>query len=336
MTHDTFFVDIPRLMPGHVLRFDGDSVSTERYWRPRVGIRTEPTDVQSVQDEFDVLLSRAVDRCLDLGPAGVLLSGGIDSAAIAAVATDRSRRRGLPDPVALSINFPEPASDESTTQRAVASALGIPHVLVPWDEAFGPEGPLLEALALAKWRPIPPSPWESAYGLLARTAAQLGCRSTIGGDATEWLAHEFFYAADLLSGLDLAGLLRLVAAEQERTRRSRPQVTRTLLWTYGARALLLHHAARFPYFGAHERVEALRTRQRMRSIPAWLVPDPALRRELAGRWRSTVLPLARGSFYARARLGLLDLPTWRSSWSRITNVRDISKSRRLKAFRMPT
>jgi Asparagine synthase/Glutamine amidotransferase domain len=304
----TFFVDTARLMPGHLLRFDGDGVRTERYWRPRVQIRTESVDVQSVEDQFDQLLSRAIDRCLDLGPAGVLLSGGIDSAAIAAVATDRSRGRGLPDPVALSIKFPEPASDESTTQRAVASALGIPHVLLPWDEAFGPEGPLLDALALAKWRPVPPSPWDSAYGVLARTAAKLGCRSTIGGDATEWLAHEFFFAADLLGRLDLAGLLRLVAAEQDRSRRPRRHVGRALLWTYGARALLLHLAARFPYFDARERVEALRMRQRMRSIPPWLVPDPTLRRELAGRWLSTVLPLESGSFYTRARLGLLDSP----------------------------
>jgi len=305
---ETFFVDIARLRPGHVLRFDGNSVRTERYWRPRVLIPTEPIDGQSVNEQFDLLLSRAIDRCLDLGPAGVRLSGGIDSAAVAAVATDRSRERGLPDPVALSIRFPEPASDESTTQRAVASALGIAHVLVPWDGAFGPEGPLLEALAMAKWLPFPPNPWDSAFGLLARTAAELGCRSTIGGEATEWLAHERFYAADLVRRLDLAGLLRLFAAERAFSGHSRPQVTRTLLWTHGARALLLDLAARFPKFDARDRVEALRTRQRTRSIAAWLVPDPSLRREVAGRWLSTVLPLGSGSFYARARLGLLDSP----------------------------
>ena len=305
---ETLFVDIARLMPGHVLRFDGSSVSTERYWRPRILIRKDPIDVRSVEEQFDLLLSRAVDRWLDLGPAGVLLSGGIDSATIASVATQNSRERGLPDPVALSIEFPEPASDESTTQRAVASALGIPHVVVPWDRAFGPEGALLEALSMAKWLPFPPSPWVSAFGLLSRTAAELGCRSTISGEATEWLAHDAFHAADLVRRLDLAGLLRLFAAERKMGGRSRAQVARTVLWTYGARALLLHRAAGFPHLDAGERVEALRTRQRMRSIPASLVPDPTLRRELAVRWHSTVLPLGSGSFYARARLGLLDSP----------------------------
>src|SRR5215213_8210883 len=36
-------------------------------------------------------------------------------------------------------------------------------------------------------------------------AAYRGCRVVLGGEGTEWLAHERFSAADLLRRLDLAG-----------------------------------------------------------------------------------------------------------------------------------
>ena len=305
---ETFFHDVARLMPGHLLRFDGDSVRTERYWLPAILDPPEPTDFARVHELFDLVLSRALDRCLDLGPAGILLSGGIDSATIAAVTTENSRRRGLPDPVALSIRFPERESDESATQRAVASALGIQHVLVPFEDAVGPEGLLLEALEMATWMPRPPLPWDSAIPFLARAAAGRGCRVVLGGEGSEWLHHEWFHSADLLRRLDLRVLGRLFAAERQCRGQPRRQVARRLLWQFGARALLLDAAVRVPAVDARAKVDALRLRKQAQSMPPWLIPDPQLRAELAERWLSTHVPLGRGSSYRRARRRLLDSP----------------------------
>ena len=76
-------------------------------------------------ENFDALLDQAVDRCLALGPTAIYLSGGLDSISVAAVATDRARNRGLNDPLALSLHFPEPQSNEEKVQRGVARELGL-------------------------------------------------------------------------------------------------------------------------------------------------------------------------------------------------------------------
>ena len=71
------------------------------------------------------MLQRAVERGVGSGPAGVYLSGGLDSASVAAAAADVSRSRGLPAPLALLVLLRGTQADEETTQRIVAQALGL-------------------------------------------------------------------------------------------------------------------------------------------------------------------------------------------------------------------
>ena len=76
-------------------------------------------------------------------PAVVSFSGGRDSSAILAVATDVARRHGLDDPVPAIMRFPDaPATDETEWQELVLGHLGIrdPDVIELRDEldALGP------------------------------------------------------------------------------------------------------------------------------------------------------------------------------------------------------
>ena len=55
---------------------------------------------------------------------------------------------GLPDPLALSLAFPDPDANEEPVQRGVASALGMEQVMLDWQTAVGPEGLIRGALDL--------------------------------------------------------------------------------------------------------------------------------------------------------------------------------------------
>lgn len=85
--HSTFFTGVHRLLPGHALTAGADGVRTERFWSPapsrKIRFRSEGEYVDGFKEVFD----RAVlDRVRSTGPVGIMLSGGLDSTAVAASA----------------------------------------------------------------------------------------------------------------------------------------------------------------------------------------------------------------------------------------------------------
>ena len=81
----TFFEGIRRVPPGHVLTVGKRGLSLHRYWRPAAsapGVSEE----DHAANFAACLLESVRDRLSDASAAGVLLSGGIDSTLIAAVA----------------------------------------------------------------------------------------------------------------------------------------------------------------------------------------------------------------------------------------------------------
>ena len=81
----TFFDGIRRVPPGHVLSVGAPGLSLRRYWTPD-GV-TRDGSAGDHACEFSARFQAAVrDRLADAPAAGVLLSGGIDSTLVAAVA----------------------------------------------------------------------------------------------------------------------------------------------------------------------------------------------------------------------------------------------------------
>lgn len=83
----THLRDIARVPAGHVLQVSGGRERCTRYWR----LATRPTIAPTSQDEVATglrqRLERAVARCIPgEGPVATLLSGGLDSTAVAALA----------------------------------------------------------------------------------------------------------------------------------------------------------------------------------------------------------------------------------------------------------
>ena len=118
----SIFKGIHKLMPAHYMLVEGGEVKTGRYWEAAVSTRL--IREQDAADTLIHLLGESVKgRLISDVPLGVFLSGGIDSSAIAALAS-----RQASEPLkTFSIGFADRSFDESEHARAVAAHLGTEH-----------------------------------------------------------------------------------------------------------------------------------------------------------------------------------------------------------------
>ena len=114
-----------KLRPGEMVVFEPHGTRHQRYWHfpRRPATATTPT-----LRSFDPVLREAVHRQSEIDvPFGVLLSGGLDSALIAAVARSLRPSQQLP---AYCIRFAEASFDEGREAERIAARLGCPFVPV--------------------------------------------------------------------------------------------------------------------------------------------------------------------------------------------------------------
>ncbi len=126
---DTLFKGIHKLLPGHQLVFERGGVRIRQYWDVPAGSADRPGDGTArrsgreadVVDQFRSLLTEAVKlRLMSDVPLGMFLSGGIDSAAVAAIMSkliDRPLQT-------FSVAFKERAFNELEYSRQAAAAVG--------------------------------------------------------------------------------------------------------------------------------------------------------------------------------------------------------------------
>ncbi len=111
---DTFFRGVKKLLPGHWLDFDGDTLEVAPWWQAAFTPEVSPTPWA---EEIDRVLqdSVAAHKIADVEVAG-FLSGGVDSACITALA-----RPGR----CYTIGYAEPGYDEAGQAADLAAELGI-------------------------------------------------------------------------------------------------------------------------------------------------------------------------------------------------------------------
>ena len=277
----TFYASIERLPPGHLLEVGATNVSVRRFWRPDPSTDGHLTSIEA-EVRFRELLEQALQRCVSLGPLGVLLSGGADSAAVATAATSVSRTNGVADPVALSYVMPDPEADERAIQTLVAINLRISRYEIDLDTALGRGGLISGGLSLSARRPLPcVNPWEPIWSHLAAEGARRGCAVIVSGEGgNPWFDPEEAEAADMMLRFRLTGLLRMWT--EERRIWSRRSVARSLLWSAGLR-LVLREAALHAL--SPTALRNLRLHEARKRFPAdWTFSDPSLREELCEEW----------------------------------------------------
>jgi asparagine synthetase B (glutamine-hydrolysing) len=303
--HETFFQHIRRVPPGSQAIVSASGVTIARYWNP-IGDRVDWLPDDEV-DRFDALLDQAVARGLAGGRSSIFLSGGFDSVSVAAVAADLTRTRGEALPLALSLSFPDPSSDERPIQTAVAQALGLPFHIEGLFDAAGPDGLLAEGLALSNTLSAPLfNHWMPAYVHLMRRALRDGITVIFTGEGgDEWLGTSPFLAADLIAAGDIAGFIRLGRTWRRSHRLTWLRSWSNMIWTFGLRPLAGAAIARVaPAWWDDDRA-----RRRVAANPDWIASDPALREAQLARARQALVAARPAlGFYQRDAHTLLDMP----------------------------
>ncbi len=190
----TILRDARKLLPGHVLTWQEGELSLERYARPapipREEVRDEPERALAAELRGRLRDSVRAHLVADV-PVGVLLSGGIDSSALTALAAEESA-----GPVStFSIGFEERSFDELERARAVARRYGTDHhelVLRP-DAAE-----LLPQIVAAFDEPLGDSSALPTY-LVARLASQHVKVVLSGEGGDELFGGYYTYVADMLA-----------------------------------------------------------------------------------------------------------------------------------------
>lgn len=120
----TLFAQVHKLPPAHRLNIDADgAITIECYWRPRADVSL-PTDSEEVRRHLLDLLDDSVRLQLRSDVAvGALLSGGIDSGLLVALAAHHTAQ-----PLnTFTVSFEGAAIDEAPLARAVAERYGTNH-----------------------------------------------------------------------------------------------------------------------------------------------------------------------------------------------------------------
>jgi len=188
----SIFEGIRKLLPGHVLTWQHGRFEIERFARPGPLPPRHGEDEAELVEECRARLRDSVRAHLIADvPVGVLLSGGVDSGALAALAAEEST-----EPVrTFSIGFEEATFDELEDARAVARRYGTRHrelTLRP-DAAL-----LLPALAEAFDEPFADSSALPTY-LVSKLASEDVKVALSGEGGDELFGGYYTYVADLLA-----------------------------------------------------------------------------------------------------------------------------------------
>jgi asparagine synthase (glutamine-hydrolysing) len=257
----TLFAGIHVLRAAHRLRISPGRCQEEAYWRP---VYTEPLreppqhQVQRLRGALELAVRR---RRAGTGTTGVLLSGGLDSSAVGALAARHGPLH------AYSVVFPDhPEMDESQLIVATVKRLGIQSTRMIV------RGGSILAGALAyieRWGVPPTSPNLFFWSPLLERAAADGIEVVLDGEGgDELFAFSPYLVADRLRHGRLLSALALARRWPGESRPPSPEVIWLRLRLAGIKPLLpagVHRLAR-------------RVRPLGSYAPGWLPP------ELARRW----------------------------------------------------
>ena len=121
-TH-SIFANVRKLSPGSLLRWSPRSQTLHRWWEPPA-MRDDRTDIGAVVKETtDLLLDSVRLRMVSDVPVGFFLSGGVDSSAVVALASEVAGRKLS----TFTIGFDDPRYDERENARFVAKRFNTDH-----------------------------------------------------------------------------------------------------------------------------------------------------------------------------------------------------------------
>jgi asparagine synthase (glutamine-hydrolysing) len=255
----TSFRDIQRLPPAHSLSISPEGLKIKRYWAPPTDGRIRYSKAEEYVEHFQSILQAAVADRLRTERVGILMSGGLDSCSVAAVAKEVSAKSAQTTDIRCYTHVFESLipDQEGEYAREVGEFLHFPVKFMPADHTQLFEG--WDNPELSWPEPIDDPLFANFFHSCRNISAD--CRVVLSGEGSDNLLdfQMWPYARDLRRRGEWRRLLTEVA---------------NYLWIRpfpwrGIRARLLKLARRDPEF---------------RAFPAWLEADFAKRNDLRGRW----------------------------------------------------
>jgi asparagine synthase (glutamine-hydrolysing) len=279
----TTFRDIRRLPAAHAMTISSDGLRIQRYWSAPTAGRIRYKRAEDYVEHFQILLQAAVADRTRVDRAGILLSGGLDSATIATTA--RELAGGTLDLRAYTVVYESLIPDQDGEHaRGVAEFLKIPLQCIPMDSLQPFER--WDAPEIRSPEPVD-DPFFAGLFDQFRTIAT-DCRVVLSGEGPDNLMHfEMWpFARELMRNQQWGSLFR----ETYRYLWLRPSV--------------------IP--GLKRRVQGLFGKDPTAPIyPRWLVPDFARRLNLRDRAKEwSELPAARPHPILPKAHASLSLPHW--------------------------
>jgi asparagine synthase (glutamine-hydrolysing) len=195
----TLFEGIERIPPAHKVLLSAESIAIERYWRPRYeGVAAGSR--QEIAERLGMAAFAAVRRAAQGArrPA-VSLSGGLDSACVAAGLA--ARKGSASEALALAGVFPEhPETDERDLIEATAQHTGLSVELIPFDDHASILAPALEHID--RWSLPPVTPNLFVWQPLMARARELGVDAMLDGEGGDEL---FAFAPHLIADMLRSG-----------------------------------------------------------------------------------------------------------------------------------
>ncbi len=207
----TIFRNVRRLPPGHWLRAEGANVHERCYWVPPEPSEERADESAIIDEALEILKDSVRLRLVSDVPIGFFLSGGVDSSAVVALASDVSRQ-----PLeTFSIGFNEARYDEREHARYVAKRFGTRH----HEFLLEPGG--IEIIEQIAWHADEPFADSSALPTwyLSKLTRQHVKVALSGDGGDEMFAGYDCYRGHMLSERlsKLPGLLRFAAAAAVRS-----------------------------------------------------------------------------------------------------------------------
>lgn len=210
----TFFAHIHRLAPAHSLTVETGDVRIQKYWFLEPGPRLEMASDDAYAAGLSDVLAQAIRcRLRSPGDVGAMLSGGLDSSSIVAIAARMLAAEGAAPLKTLSAVDPDTADcAETAAIHSVLTIGGVDPILIRKSDFGGKRHALIEEMEAAR------NPFEVHMTMLRTiymTARDHGLKVVLDGGAGDVILTADNRIAALLS----AGRFAAAAREARATRR---------------------------------------------------------------------------------------------------------------------
>jgi asparagine synthase (glutamine-hydrolysing) len=202
----TIFKGLYEVRPGHLVLADRGGLTERRYWTLRA--RPHDGDLPEAVATVRRLLGEAVDSHLggDL-PVDAMLSGGVDSSALTALAAGTLAARGADGLRSFAVNFvgytenfqPHPtmrATPDAPFAEMVAAHVGTNHTEILLDTAALADPDLHAAAMRSQDAPSPLGDMDASLLLFFRSLRERGRRAVLSGETADEVFDGYFWAYD--------------------------------------------------------------------------------------------------------------------------------------------